>query len=200
MARRIANTEVVHGRYQMIERLLAAQPQGSTLPALRFFEPKPSFTNFMRSRFSGQLIYDIGAGCGHVAEALAMAGLNITAFDLSHRANAWFPVEIGNAITWNYEPGSVAMFCRPCHGVFVEASIERLRHFGVSTVIYAGLAHNVDADLGIFRRYFKCVLTHAGRDNESVYIWQIPESALKPYQGSIHRGVIHNGRPPKKTR
>src|SRR5208282_193131 len=41
------------------------------LPDQKFFKPKKSFLTFMAKKFAKQNIFDVGAGIGHVAEALS---------------------------------------------------------------------------------------------------------------------------------
>lgn len=140
------------------------------LPPLKFFRPKWNFVTFMEQSFKGRTIYDVGAGMGHVTKELVQVGLNVIGFDINLR-DGEYPVQPGNGLTYSYEPGSVAMFCRPCHGFFVEMSIQRALYCGVTTFVYVGLGRNIRHDLGSFRHHFKLKLRNAGSTKECVWIW-----------------------------
>jgi SAM-dependent methyltransferase len=126
---------------------------------------------FTRAR----LIYDVGAGVGHVAKALWAAGLSVVAIDLNRRARQEYAMLEDDGLTFGYLPGSIVMLCRPCHGpsAFTEGVVDRAVNCGASNVLYVGKPKNVTDDLGKFRRRFRVVLRNAGKEGESVYLWQI---------------------------
>ena len=137
----------------------------------KFFEPKVKFLDWMKAQFLGRLIYDIGAGQGHVTEALREHGLTVTPLDSSDHMNRTIHVLRMDAMAFAYAPGSVAMFCRPSHGGFVETSILQAVECGVGTILYVGLTKNADDDLGRFRRRFKLVSRKVGNQDENVWRW-----------------------------
>ena len=142
---------------------------GGTIPAIRFFCPRPRFIQYMAANYRGRLLYEIGAGAGHVARALADSGLTITAFDLYHQDFEEFPITIVDATTYTYPPESVIMFCRPSHERFVEKTIARALQCGVTEILYVGLPMNRRQDLGGYNGRFRRILTDVGRKRENVY-------------------------------
>jgi len=145
--------------------------RGGTLPPIRFFVPKPDFITHIAASYGGRLLYEIGAGVGHVSRALADAGLNVSAIDLYHRDEAQFSVIIADATTFQYNHGSVILICRPSHDEgFVEKAIDTALTCGVSEILYVGLRKNVAVDLGRFRRSFRSVLRDIGAAGENLYV------------------------------
>lgn len=140
------------------------------LPDLEFFQPLPLFVDWAAARWRDRLIYDVGAGRGHVSRALADAGLDMRALDLYYRQTLAFPVEIADGETEVYHPGSVVMICRPCHGDFTYRVSRRAAVCGAHEVVYVGLERNVESDLGMGLRAFHRVLIRAGKDHESVFV------------------------------
>lgn len=147
--------------------------QGKILPAIRFFEPRPKFLKWMKKTYADKLIYDIGAGCGHVSKALSEIGMEVKAIDINYReCGINFPIEISNAETYHYKPGSIAMLCRPCHGEFAERTIFQAWKCGVDAVLYVGLEKNFFGDLGPHLSSFKQEMKNAGSGNEIVLVWK----------------------------
>lgn len=145
---------------------------GRTLPSVRFFEPNAKFLKLMKASFGDRLVYDVGAGCGHVAKALSELGMEVKAIDINYReSGVGFPVEISNAEAYAYKPGSIAMICRPCHGEFAEQVIFKAWKCGVAAVLYVGFERNSKNDLGPHFSSFQLALKRAGSDGESVLVW-----------------------------
>jgi len=142
---------------------------GGTIPAIRFFGPRPRFIQYMAANYRGRLLFEIGAGAGHVARALADSGLRITALDLYHQDFEEFPITIADATTYKYPPESIIMFCRPSHEGFVGKTIERALKCGVSEILYVGLPVNRRHDLGCYSIGFRRILIDVGRKRENVY-------------------------------
>jgi hypothetical protein len=142
---------------------------GGTLPAIRFFEPKRKFIRYLVANNKDMLLYDIGAGVGHVARALAEAGLSVMALDLYRRDDEQFPIILADATAYVYKAGSGLLFCRPSHEGFVEKTIATGLKCGVSQILYVGLPTNRRQDLGVYSRRFRKVLSDAGEGNESLY-------------------------------
>jgi uncharacterized UPF0146 family protein len=142
---------------------------GGILPAMRFFVPRAKFVRYMAANYKGKLLYDIGAGVGHVARALADSGLDVMALDLYRREEEQFPSTIADATSYAYKADSVLMFCRPSHEGFVEQTIETALQCGVREIIYVGLAKNRRQDLGVYSRWFRRLLRDVGAARENVY-------------------------------
>jgi hypothetical protein len=123
----------------------------------------------MAANYRGRLLFEIGAGAGHVARALADSGLRITALDLYHQDFEEFPIIIADVTAYTYARDSVVMFCRPSHEGFVEKAIERALKCGVTEILYVGLPMNRRHDLGCYSVGFRRVLSDAGRKRENVY-------------------------------
>lgn len=121
--------------------------------------------------YRGLTIYDVGAGQGHVAEALRARGHEIIAIDISERDGARL-VFIANGVTEPYEAGSVVMLCRPCHGWFAEAVVKQAARCRAAHVLYVGKPKNRRADLGRYSRLFRVVKgLVAGQAGESMAVW-----------------------------
>lgn len=142
---------------------------GGTLPAMRFFLPKAKFVRYMTANYRGKLLYDVGAGVGHVARALADEGLDVTALDLYHREEEQFPITIADVTAYTYKAESVLMFCRPSHEGFVEKTIGAALKQDVREILYIGLSRNLPHDLRVYRRRFQRVLCRVGVRGEDLY-------------------------------
>lgn len=159
-----------------IRNLATEMMLGRSLPALKFFEPKPRFLAWMKREYPETLIYDVGAGCGHVAEALQKKGLLVLGLDIHERGGTeGCPVLIADGETYSYEAGSVVMLCRPCHGEFAERVVERAITCKASTILYVGLEKNVKMDLGRYAKKFKLSLKDAGLEGEKIWTWTMKE-------------------------
>jgi hypothetical protein len=148
-------------------------PVGGTLGDSQFFKPKKAFINWFTKTFKDEFkVYEVGSGMGHTAKALAGAGVKIVAIDANRRPGSVFAAEIQDATEYSFRMDPVVLICRPCHGPFCEAVIQRAVFCRANCIVYAGLPKNVADDLGRFRKFFKCTLTNAGEDKESVYVWR----------------------------
>ena len=155
-----------------MKEVLRQIPAGVILPDITFFEPRRRFVDWAATRWAGRLVYDVGAGRGHVAKALADAGLLLDAFDVSRRPTLDFPVRLENAANVVYEPESVVMLCRPCHGTFPETVVEMALERGVNEIAYIGFEDRLVGDLGDLAASFQCALEDAGHDREAVWTCQ----------------------------
>lgn len=155
--------------------LLLSQSMLIGLPSIRFFEPKDSFCRFMHERYASAnlIIYDVGAGCGHVSGRLIQEGLRVIPIDINVRTKTEAPVMIGNGVDFPYDKGSIVMICRPCHGPTTEFYIQNAIERRVSEVLYVGKPRNTASDLGRYQKRFRRVLTNAGNERESVYLAEI---------------------------
>jgi len=158
-------------RNAMIAELLTSMPPIS-LSSGKFFVPKRRFLSYMET-FKGHTIYDLGAGMGQVSAALHAAGHQVVALDCNTREETEFPITLGNAISQSYESGSVLMFCRPSHGLWVEIAIERALAFHPTAIVYVGLVKNLECDLGAYLNKFKKKAKNIGAESENLYVWEI---------------------------
>lgn len=155
-----------------IRQLVTQLNLGRVLPSLKFFEPTDRFIRWMEKRWKDNLIYDVGAGCGHVAKVLVERGLEVVAIDINHReCKDGFPVEIADGESYDYKPGSVVMLCRPCHGNFTEEVVAQAVRCGASAILYVGLEKNFENDLGAYLPKFQKSLSGAGLEDECVLVW-----------------------------
>ncbi len=146
---------------------------GGSLPCSTFFEPTKKFLLWMEKRYPYPIIYDVGAGLGHVTKALQKSGLKALAIDLNYReTEGTLQVVIADGESYRYEQDSIVMICRPCHGQFTEQVIEQAYRCNVAATLYIGLERNVQEDLGVYFPKFNWVLSGAGKDGESVWVTQ----------------------------
>jgi len=160
------------GRNARLTAVLAAMNNRvAKLPAQTFFEPNKKFLTYMK-KFRLRYVYDVGAGQGHVAKALRKAGIKkVNPIDLFPREGSVTKITFGDGTSYPFKANSLVMLCRPCHGMFPEATIENaIRR--KADIMYVGLTKNVKNDLGDFFRKFKKVLSKAGADGEHVWLYQ----------------------------
>ena len=157
----------------MLDSILGSLTAGFRLSNLKFFQPKEVFFAEMEKQFSTRLLYEIGAGVGHVSAGLSARGFRVLALDLYERDDTEFPVLITNAVTHSYREGSALLICRPCHSGFVEATIRRALIQGVTSFVYVSMARNTSNDLGVFRKEFRTVRRFVGEERENMYVWNI---------------------------
>ncbi len=143
-------------------------------PASKFFKPNKNFYNYMLKNFKDKLIYDVGAGCGHVAKGLSMLGMAVIALDLIRREETDHPILFRDATNYSFSPYSVVMMCRPCHGVFPDHVIVNAAKCSAETILYVGLERNVDQDLDTinldYHGYeFVKVASNVGKDHENIW-------------------------------
>ena len=151
---------------------------GFRLPDQKFFEPTEEFIRIMKNYhdlIGDGLLFDIGAGKGHVSRMLADSGLHPIAIDVNHRSKEEYPILHLNAIGYNYPDNAILMFCRPCHGYFVESILHKANNVGL--IVYVGLKKNVEDDLGPYFEKFTQVHkdTVIGSEDEKIWIWKIGE-------------------------
>ena len=155
----------------------------------KYFQPTAKFNRWVTAEFSSKLIYDVGAGVGHVSKALSEAGLKVTAIDLQPRTESEFDVIKADSTEYAFEKGSVLMLCRPCHDHdFVRNTILRGLTCGVRAVVYVGLQRNVRADLGgYFRQFTQRRISGIGHADE--HIWEMKISRAQA-DACMRRGAI----------
>lgn len=146
------------------------------LPSVKFFKPTLKFLAWMTRIYTGSLVYDVGAGCGHVTKALLDKGLKSLAIDINNREEEEAHIQLADGEFYCYAPDSVVMLCRPCHGEFVERVIAQAMKRGAAAILYVGLGKNVKDDLGRHLSDFRKVLTCAGREGEFVMRWRRKKS------------------------
>lgn len=159
----------------MLDRTLLSDVARHLGPcASRFFEPTEAFLAWAAENARDRGVTDVGAGQGHVAEALAQRGVKSLAIDLRGSDGELPLVLPADGTTFHYPRGSIAMLCRPCHGEFPSLAVKRAVECGVSAVWYVGLPKNAANDLHGFRSRFKIALTKAGKGGEKVYAMVLP--------------------------
>ena len=173
------------GKDAVVERELEnvevlEQPDGiddecarGTLPSHKFFEPTKTFVSVMGKKFGKRLIYDVGAGMGHVANALSKSKKfkNVVALDMNARIGAEFKIKMVDATSYGFSPLGVVMFCRPCHGLFVNDAIDNALECGVKDIVYVGLEKNVSDDLGDYFSEARQLKTRKiGSEEEKIWI------------------------------
>ena len=146
-------------------------PVGGVLPDMKFFEPTKAFITWMKKNYKpGTVIYDVGAGVGHVSKMLADAGFTkVVAIDTVLRENPEYDITPADASNFPFERGSVVLIARPCHGHFVTNVLGQAFSRYTAAVLYAGLPKNVEADLDDEMHEYEKVLARAGKDGEVVY-------------------------------
>ena len=147
-------------------------PLMGKLPDIRFFNPNEKFFDWM-AQFKDKMIYDVGAGCGHVTKLLVDHGhKSVRAIDLFDRETQEVFIDRSDGTTYPYLEGAVVMLCRPCHGRFPRRVIEQAVECGVSTILYISKPSNRKKDLAGWPK-FRRSATRVGKDNESIYYWKL---------------------------
>ena len=154
-----------------------------SLPDSKFFLPNGNFLAFMEP-FRGNLIYDIGCGCGHVSRLLNLNGFDMLAIDANYRDSEEFPIVRKDATSMEFAKDSVIMMCRPCHGNFPGMVMESAIESSARWFVYVGLEKNVYEDLGCFVAGFEDISAgNLGEDGEVGIIFDL--SALRRIRGVI---------------
>lgn len=142
---------------------------------MRFFEPTARFLDWAAANLRGRALFDVGAGDGHVAQALSAVGLSVTALDILPSGSAVLRVD---GTVFPYPTGCTVMICRPCHGDFPRAVVQQATTRRVAQVLYCGLRRNVRGDLSDVRARFDHVLAGAGKAGESVWRWKLAQGTM----------------------
>ena len=153
-----------------LEQELRRMTLGMSFGASKFFVPTPEFIQWMKREAGKTLVYDVGAGAGHVTKALHDAGIATLGIDLYVHDQPEHPVINADGTALGYAKGSIVMICRPCHGNFAEDVVARAIECGAPKVIYVGLVRNVAEDLDEYLLRFKEAGIKAGRDGEKVWV------------------------------
>lgn len=156
-------------------RIGLLMPLGGACSVVRFFCPIHAFFEEMGA-YRHAAIVDVGAGQGHVTDALIAHGFDAIGIDV--RTDGASPsVLTANALAFNYARGSVGLFCRPCHSsLFVEPAIDRMIACGVSAVVYVGKHRSVKVDVGRHRKKFR-MRGVVGVERERFYVWNVDRTA-----------------------
>jgi hypothetical protein len=146
-------------------------PLGGACSPVRFFCPLHAFFAAMCA-YRHATIVDVGAGQGHVTDALIAHGFDAVGIDV-RTDGASSSVQLANALAFDYPAGSVGLFCRPCHSaLFVEPTIDRMVACDVSAIVYVGKWKSAGSDLGRHRKKFKLAGV-VGVERERLYVWNI---------------------------
>lgn len=159
----------------MVQRTSAAASIGLLLPLggacspVRFFCPLHAFFAAMHA-YRHATIVDVGAGQGHVTDALLAHGFDAVGIDV-RTDGASSSVRLVNALAFDYPAGSVGLFCRPCHSaLFVEPVIDRMIARDVAAIVYVGKATSVKGDVGRHRKKFH-MHGVVGVERERMYVF-----------------------------
>jgi len=142
---------------------------GTPLGVARFFDPTIEFAKYMQSLDPEVIVFDVGAGAGHVTKFLTEAKRKAIAIDMHEHANPVTNVIMADGTDFQYAKGSVVMLCRPCHGSFVEQVILQADICNAGVILYVGLERNVEDDLGDYFPHFVKVAANVGEDGESIW-------------------------------
>lgn len=144
-------------------------------PYQKFFKPNSKFTKYMIYNHENDLIYDVGAGIGHVSKILFDQKLKVYPIDLNIREEYDFPVHFHDATNFAYECNSVILFARPCHGFFVQDTIDQALLRKVKTILYIGVSRNKNPyyDLGDYYKKFRIDENHVGEDKEKIWRYDV---------------------------
>ena len=155
----------------------------------KYFNPTPVFVKWVKSQFNGKLIYDLGSGMGHVAKALATAGLHVIALDLAPRIASLseFDVLRADSTQYPFEKDSVVMFCRPSHSGFVQKTIAKAIQSHVAAIVYVGLRRNQKDDLKSLSEIFtmRRIGVVGGSDER---VWELNVGRFRT-EASQRRGI-----------
>jgi hypothetical protein len=125
---------------------------------VRFFDPSARFLDWLASYAQPRIVFDVGCGEGHILHQLHVRNvkaIGIEPFWDQDReyyrtcSNAVFPMEAQRVALLRKAPDSLVLFCRPCHGGWVEEVIELLPHS--AEVLYISKPRNVAIDLMRYR-------------------------------------------------
>lgn len=141
-----------------------------------FHQPTAAFCAYMRALAGARIVYDVGAGAGVTTVALRRAGVAVVPLDVAGHESARCTVARGDGGAWPYEPGSIVLLARPCHGGFVDEVVVRAREQGVHAVVYVSKASNVAVDIAHHDGFVK-ELEAAGRDDEELHVLRLTEVA-----------------------
>ena len=137
-----------------------------------FFLPNDRFFAWADKNLFRDMVFDVGAGKGHVTDALALRGISVLGLDPYGRAGRH--VMLRDGTDFDYPSGATTvMLCRPCHGDFVARVIERAAERDVERVLYVGLERNLDRDLQDRRHRFVLRETSVGDDGENIWEWRM---------------------------
>lgn len=139
---------------------------------MKFFLPRLSFFSWMASTFEpGQIVYDVGAGYGHVSTALLEhTELRLIPMDFRPHSESPHQVMRADATTFDYQPGAVVLLCRPCHGFFVEEVISHALLCGVREFVYIGFGKNLRNDLSRWLSMFHLAKRNVGMNRECAWL------------------------------
>lgn len=177
-----------------IELSNAAAAGIQDFPNGRFFHPHERFLEWLRDEHSYHRLYDVGAGDGYVVQQIRRHAPNITivGIDLFRRTHMAGPVELGNGADYPYVVGSIVMLCRPCHGEFVQYTIEQACERGAFKVLYVGKEENLEDDTRDYFPKFKLSLIGAGRDRECVWTYSVRHAHDVPERREVF--LVDQGR------
>jgi len=137
----------------------------------RFFEPLPKFITWCKETYPDAQWVDMGAGQGHVTQALRKAGLDALAIDLFLAESDAVIDDISkmDAAMFPFFAGHIGLICRPCRGEWIHASIIKAVEADCP-VVYVGKDSHFDEDLQPLPYNTTLIMTDAGEAGESVWL------------------------------
>src|SRR3954466_5463020 len=96
---------------------------------MRFFEPSEPFLDWLAAYAGERLTFDVGCGEGHITRALDARGVKVLGIDPAFSsiesrdiflACRVLPMFAEKCSVLQQTERSLVLFCRPCHGGFVE--------------------------------------------------------------------------------
>lgn len=137
------------------------------LPAQTFFKPNANWWVMMAAHpwLRYRELVDVGAGMGHLTDALVDRGYTCRGIDHNTREGQSALVENVNAedlyLTWD----ECAIIARPCHGIGLDLILKQL--VGTCEVLYVGLDRNVEDDLDGY--VYTLLAEDVGEDGENCW-------------------------------
>jgi hypothetical protein len=122
---------------------------------MRFFEPSDEWLDWAAAYAGGRMVFDVGCGEGHVVRALRerrVPAIGVDpmwewAPDNRDLVSAIIPAFAEHCRLLQKWENGLVLFCRPCHGGFVDAAV-RLLHAS-SEVLYISRPSNVNVDIDL---------------------------------------------------
>lgn len=120
---------------------------------IRFFEPTPTFLDWLAGYARGRIVVDVGCGDGHLVRQLHKRSVKCMGIDPRYRfervprdlSSCILPMEGERCTLLKTTPNLLVLFCRPCHSDFVSRTIYILHP--TDEVLYISKPCNVSVDL-----------------------------------------------------
>lgn len=158
------------------------------LPPHTFFNPTEAWWEFLKPTMwlHHKRFVDVGAGMGHLTDAMVENGYECRGVDILERAGQSDRVSMGDGADLWLNWDDVAIVARPSHGVGLELILQNL--VGESEVLYIDLGKNLEHDLDGY--HTEVMAEGVGEDDEKV----IRILAQEGYAERWCKIVMHGGR------